>query len=253
MHNTAHAEFPSITICPDYFEAYNETIIDEYNRTADDIRHFRYPDSRINSLEFFELITHDLQHVLEDLVLYFDEIDPDTGEDRREISNLDEVSWSQKNWITLGRCYSFNLPLDFRKLKVGMIKVTGKMDLLVYLNHPGQFWWIDTDSKISMPVDQTGFIDVRHSVIYALPTDTGNEEDNKFPICNNDMNYEYDSCFEKKIQSRFLESFGCLHPFFTSGQNESICNIGAMSSFEQKSFYDLHKSKYQKNVLSIIY
>ena len=151
MHNTAHAEFPSITVCPDFFEAYKETIIEKYNRTVEDVRHFRYPDTDLNSLEFFELITHDVQDIIDDLVLYFDEIDPETGEDRREISNLDEEYWSQKNWITLGRCYSFNLPLDFRKLKVGMIKVSGKMNLLVYLNHPGQFWWIDTDLIIYFP------------------------------------------------------------------------------------------------------
>ena len=245
MYSTAFAEFPTLSICPDYFDSYNEDILKEYNVSTKDIREFKFPNTTLNTLQFFQLATRDLTEILDELILkFYQEVDPETGQDSMNFSNPDTDYWIQHNWNTLGRCYSFNLPEKYRRFKVRYVTLTSQFNLLIYLHHPGQFWWIDTDTKLPLHVNKTSFIDIRHNVLYALPTKTGQNTD-MFPECTDEMSYKYDSCFYEEIQKPFLKKFGCLHPLFIGeGMNDSkICNIGQMSKKEQESAYEMYNSR----------
>ena len=245
MYSTAFAEFPTLSICPDYFDAYNENILKEYNVSSKDIREFKFPNTTWNTLEFFQLATRDLEEILDELILkfYVEAVDPESGQDSMNFSNPDKDFWVQHNWNTLGRCYSFNLPEKYRKFKVRYVTLTSQFNLLIYLHHPGQFWWIDTDTKLPLHVNKTSFIDIRHNVLYALPTKISHNTD-MFPECTEEMSLNYDSCFYEQIQKPYLKNFGCLHPLFLEGmKNESkICNFGQMSSQERELGYQLYNS-----------
>ena len=64
------ADFPSMTICPDYGVAYKTEILSKYNVTASDIRKFRFPKLKnMTSLEFFRMVTFELDEVLMDMFI----------------------------------------------------------------------------------------------------------------------------------------------------------------------------------------
>ena len=43
-----------------------------------------------------------------------------------------------------------------------------KINGLIYLLHPGQFFWEDRDTKIPLNIDETNFIATQHQVISKL-------------------------------------------------------------------------------------
>ena len=59
-----------MTICPDYQVAYKTDVLAKYNVTASDIRKFRFPKlTNLTSLEFFRMVTFELNEVLKDMYI----------------------------------------------------------------------------------------------------------------------------------------------------------------------------------------
>ena len=64
------ADFPSMTICPDYTVAYKTDVLAKYNVTDSDIRKFRFPKLKnLTSLEFYRMVTFELNEVLKDMFI----------------------------------------------------------------------------------------------------------------------------------------------------------------------------------------
>ena len=63
--NSEQAEFPVMTICPNYFDAYNGDVLQMYNTSASEIRQCIFPQTLdISSYEFYDLVTHELNETL---------------------------------------------------------------------------------------------------------------------------------------------------------------------------------------------
>ena len=131
------AKFPSITICPDYSVAYKEDVLRSYGVTAGDIRNQDFPNfTEMTSLEFYNLVTYDLNELLKDLFIEAFSVMPGTRYSSFLITeqcatnhsteslfgNIMRLDLSQ-NWKviyyrTFGRCYTYTMPAWIKSLRV---------------------------------------------------------------------------------------------------------------------------------------
>lgn len=254
--SSGSAEFPALSICADFFDAYKTDILENYDSSPENIRSLKFPNtSYLESLPLFESVTLNLTELIQSVEFNFHEPFPGTKvshlllaqevneeNDQYMVKTLENEDWIQKNWLTLGRCYTYKLPQELRKLNVRSITIVTNVNLLVYIHHPGQFWWVDTDTKIPISKHQLSFLDVRHTVVHALPKEVNGTE---FLSCSEEMDFGYDACYHRSFDERFYEEFKCLHPLMLSKMNttRSICNIGQFTPDEQQKFAQLHNGK----------
>ena len=238
MHGTDNAEFPSLSICPDYHEAYNPKVLEKFNTSSHQMRDLKYPNTSFGSLHFFELSTYNLTEILKQMTIQFRQFENKLIYTKESI---DEREWKQQNWPTLGRCFTYDLPMKLRKLDVRYIEVKVAFDVLIYFHHPGQFWWVDSVTKLPVTHVKTGFVDITHSVVHSLPK----ESQNGTKTCSVEVDFDYDNCYKKAFQDQFFKNFGCLHPLFLAiNQTENVCNLGQMTETKAEEFQLLHKSKH---------
>ena len=117
---------------------------------------------------------------------------------------------------------------------------TANFNLLVYIHHPGQFYWVDTVSKLPVHTNEKSFVDLSHSVVHAMPKAiviNGTKQNS----CDEKMDYGYDLCYKTEYDRRFQQEFGCLHPLIMNDQTKPICNIGMLSAFDKQRFWALHE------------
>ena len=69
--STANAEFPALSICPDYDQAYKSEALKQFGIIANDVRNFRF--SKFNGSEStfnqYEKVTFDIDEVIEDFTI----------------------------------------------------------------------------------------------------------------------------------------------------------------------------------------
>ena len=256
--STGMAEFPSLSICADFFDAYKKDMLEKFNSSAKNIRNLRFPNTPdYESLPFFKLITLNLTELIQSIDFNFHDSFPGTKishlllvaqvneglmDDTHIVQKLDEDHWVQHNWLTLGRCYTYTLPKKLRKLNVRSFTLVTNFNLLVYIHHPGQFWWVDTDTKIPVAKNKMCFLDVRHTVVHALPKVINGTNSLS---CSEKMDFGYDACFHQSFDELFYQEFKCMHPLMGNKEksNKPICNIGKLSKTEQEKFKELDNSK----------
>ena len=131
------AKFPSITICPDYSVAYKEDVLRSYGVTAGDIRNQDFPNfTEMTSLEFYNLVTYDLNELLKDLFIKVFSVMPGTRYSSFLITEQSATNHSteslfgnimrldlSQNWKviyyrTFGRCYTYTMPAWIKSLRV---------------------------------------------------------------------------------------------------------------------------------------
>ena len=256
--STGMAEFPSLSICADFYDAYKKDILEEFNSSANNIRNLRFPNTfDYESLPFFQLITLNLTELIQSIEFNFHDSFPGTkishlllvskvneGEmdGTKIVQKLDDGFWVQHTWLTLGRCYTYTLPQNLRRLNVRSFTLVSNYNLLVYIHHPGQFWWVDTDTKIPVAKNKMCFLDVRHTVVHALPKVINGTNSLS---CSEKMDFGYDACFHQSFDELFYQEFKCMHPLMGNKEksNKPICNIGKLSKTEQEKFKELDNSK----------
>ena len=270
IFRTAFAEFPSLSVCPSYFKAFKKDVLHKHNTSASEVRKLQFPNTEHKSLDFYEMVTLDLTELLQSVELNFHENFPNTKtkklifldkndmmeNPKAKIEYLDKNHWVQHNWLTLGRCYTYSIPQNLRELSVRSVTFTTNFDLLVYIHHPGQFWWVDTDTKLPVHTREKSFVDVRHSVVHAMPKIVEiNHTD--FLSCSEQMDFGYDNCYLKDFDEQFYEKFKCLHPLMAHrNATKPICDIGKFSAIEKQNFADLHDGKQNNKIgerLSLMY
>ena len=97
---------------------------------------------------------------------------------------------------------------------------TANFNLLVYIHHPGQFYWVDTVSKLPVHTNEKSFVDLSHSVVHAMPKAiviNGTKQNS----CDEKMDYGYDLCYKTEYDKRFQQEFGCLHPLIMNDQTKT--------------------------------
>ena len=67
-----------------------------------------------------------------------------------------------------------------------------RIDSLVYLHHPGQFWHPDSNSKIATKTKQLIFMEIIHDLAYSLELPQQYKGQNN---CTNAYNLDLNTCF----------------------------------------------------------
>ena len=134
----AEAEFPAITICPNYEIAYKSDILETYGISAYDIRQLNFPktkDQNLTSLEFFQKVSHSLTDIISKVSIRFKKkinskyqlyslYDPNAYIGVQNGSNVMHVpilegQWMVQNHFTsFGRCFTYHVPLWLQILQV---------------------------------------------------------------------------------------------------------------------------------------
>ena len=123
------------TICPQYGKGYKENLLKEkYNLTGSNMRNFiNYPRNE-DSKHFFEKVTYDLSELVKSVKITTNDESPefnsryitlDVNSDGLVLSNgvkyEHEQFFRNVNWLTFGRCYTFQITTDFKELSVSRI------------------------------------------------------------------------------------------------------------------------------------
>ena len=134
------AEFPTITICPDYSVAYKKEILKAHNAKASDVRKYRFPETKnITTFEFYLSATYDLEELLAELTieasngiegsnfttLVFNSPqsrNPDFGKSAsKKILDLNPKDWKSQHYLIFGRCFSYDMPQWLKNLMVKIL------------------------------------------------------------------------------------------------------------------------------------
>ena len=124
-------EIPSFTVCPKYQVSYKKDVLDKrYGISVSDVRNFNFP-SNVHAGDFFQSVTHNLSDILKEIVIATKLKYPGTkytvtrmkfnssGISVPEAMESKVQKWFREiNWHTFGRCFSFEIPLEIKLLKV---------------------------------------------------------------------------------------------------------------------------------------
>ena len=153
---TAFTEFPSVSVCANFYDAYKSETLQKYNVSANQIRKLQFPNNDIKSLEFYKMATLNLTELLQSVQINFHDNFPNSkankilfvGKNQNiensnyKIENLDENNWLSENWLTLGRCYTYNIPKNLRELSVSFFYSTTLLSPLSLYCHYIKALWI---------------------------------------------------------------------------------------------------------------
>ena len=215
--STSTANFPHITLCPDYQYAYKEDILELYNSTPSQIRNSLYPKvQNMTSYEFHDFVTYELEEVLDSMeisvsnplvkkngssykVQYLP--DPDTSRiwESKFTLGFDPQDWTTQRYKTFGRCYSFKAPKFIQRAKIEDIAMVFKRNSVVYLHHVGQFFSMDGDTKLNVELGRQFFMDTRHEITIDFSKKMNDEQKKEqnylFNItCDNNQDFGFDTC-----------------------------------------------------------
>ena len=136
--------FLDLTICPEYFAAYNKTVLQNYGIKKEDYAkgHF-YPTKNgadKSPRDIFYEVSYDVEEILNGIRIHtLNKKTPYIDIDFNKINFDQDITITTKFKNTFGRCYSIIPKQDIQTLGiVGMI-FEAKMDIYIYFGHPGQF------------------------------------------------------------------------------------------------------------------
>ena len=259
MKNTADAEFPALTICPDYNDAFRKKELEKFNITKLDIRRHdftKFNSSTLSTLEQFERVTQDLQDVIEKFTIEltsplegseYTKVSYNTGKHSQEIGsnelinflNENDTDWRTQYYMVFGKCFTYNIPKNHQRSQVASISVKVKLSSLLYIHHPGQFFWVDSDTKVPITPNKTSYLNVQHVVVYSRPVLS---EENGDWTCDPKLDRGYDDCLKEAHDKLFLTKLGCYHPFMTKTKEPNKhCNYGNFTKHERKLYLSIYK------------
>ena len=123
--SSSETVLPELIICPDYYHSYKENVIGKYGLKVKDMQKLKYPQN-ISDIKLFEEATYNASELLKTISIKVLSTLPNTTNQRIFWINFDELAnensvndWvDTKNWTSLGRCYSFQVPKWLSKLQV---------------------------------------------------------------------------------------------------------------------------------------
>ena len=150
--------FVDLIVCPNFFVAYNEDMIDFYGLSKGKYRgKGRWsPTKNGNGTDLrkvFEDISHDVDEIFVNIRI------KTLNKEKRYV----DVNFAKDNYnkfliITtkysdsFGRCFSIIPTDEVQKLGVKSIIFETRMDIYVYFGHPGQFLAADSDTKVVISI-----------------------------------------------------------------------------------------------------
>ena len=121
--------------------------------SAQDIRTLQFPKvDGETSLRFFERVTLDLDELVDSVELNFHDDFPGTKISRLKFVKPSEVKasskavveklstdiWIQQVWLNLGRCYTYSIPENLKKLNVNIILIDILCDIICLFSLIGE-------------------------------------------------------------------------------------------------------------------
>ena len=248
--STNNAPFPQVTICPDYSIAYKKEILDYFNTTPHALRGHIYPKSTLlTSYEFHDFVTYDFTDLLVEMEVSMSHVFQWKNNNYYKMkyssshkikSTKDTISipfntsdWIEERYNTLGRCFGYRAPEFLVDAQIRSIDFIFKKDTIVYFHHVGQFFNVDTNSKILTLLGQQLFIDTVHEILIDYPKKMSREEmvkeRSKFDVtCDHALNEKLDYCLISGLDQRALKSIGCTFPTLTFLKSQA-CDAETMN------------------------
>ena len=206
-------EFPVFTVCPKYSNAFKYAILKKDKLSPSDLRKFNYP-KYVDSAKYLEKISYNLSEVIKSISVLVQETS--FGNNSTEFilfsSNIKMMNYTDQFYHHFGRCYTFQIPLWIQKLLVNVfpiwlelliiiliiinfefqileIQITTKIKTSIWVHHPGQWLYPDTDSNLNVNLGELEFIILSYSFIYSLPEvhNCGEYNLNSFDYCIKDV------------------------------------------------------------------
>ena len=171
-------------------------------------------------------ITYELHELLESIIVRTNNVS------KLEVSiDLNEKSKDAKidslPTKTFGRCHSIQLGEEIVAQGVASIEFLSSMNLYVYFHHPGQFWSLDSTSKLYTVKGRKHFMDMTYSIMKNTL-----KSESTIP-CSDETNSEFDNCFYQSIAQDLMNELNCVVPFIKTSKNSSICVNKAQTEDEK--------------------
>ena len=270
---TKNAEFPSLTVCPDFEVAYKREILTEFGTNVDNMRDLIFPNLTTHNLttgEFVDLATFNLSEIVSKLDIrtshkldntnatkitivekdLFDVLEAQGSKTVIHVQ-LDNDHWNEYFYDNFGKCFNYQIPDKYKKLGIQDVAVTIKLNALVFLHHDGQFNGPDTSTKVPGAIGALIFLDVEHGVSVAYPIDIKDEYGEKRLSCSREMSKAFDSCVSKAEDKIYMERLGCISPLAHSTKDiinkSNVCqNVGGWPPEKQEIYRLLYDGKFNQ-------
>ena len=147
--------FVDLMVCPNFFAAYNDTMLDFYGLSKTKYRYegMWSPEKNGNGTDLrkvFEDVTHDINEI-------FVNIRIKTLNKERRYVDVNFMIDNYNNFLiistkysdTFGRCFSIIPTKEVQQLGVQSMIFETRMDVYIYFGHPGQFLAADSDRRVT--------------------------------------------------------------------------------------------------------
>ena len=157
---TGDTTFIAFTICPSYGDAYNQNILESYGSSVNQYRGGNFTLANhgfANHYQAFEAVSHNLSYLIKSIkISTADKTRPRVQVAIRPKST--EATLVTKYDSTFGRCYSLQLEPTVTALGITKIEFSTRLNVYIYLHHPGQYMDVDSKSKVSSSLTRGNFI-----------------------------------------------------------------------------------------------
>ena len=173
---TGDTTFIAFTICPSYADAYNAKVLEGLGSSVDQYRggNFtlgNYPDFS-NSYQAFESVSHNLSYLIKSIKIST----ADTTRSKVKVpirKKSEEATLVTKYDSTFGRCYSLQLDRSVTALGITKIEFSTRLNIYIYLHHPGQYMDVDSKSKVGGSLTRGNFSLKNHQKCFIFSKNFG--------------------------------------------------------------------------------
>ena len=155
MSSKESIPFIDLIICPEFFVAYNENVLEFYGIEKENYRQNGnfYPNKNgknIDPRNLFTIASLGIEEILIGIqIKTLNKENPYIDiEFNQNKSYSNHLYITTKFWNTFGRCYSITPSDKVRQLGVVSMIFEGRMDFYVYFGHPGQFLSANRNQKV---------------------------------------------------------------------------------------------------------
>ena len=147
---TGDTTFIAFTICPDYGDAYDENVLHYFGSTVNQYRggNFTLAKGVLNNYEAFNKVAYNLSEVVKSITI-------STADSSRPKVHVKIQAKSENAKLvtkydsTFGKCFSLQIDPSVTALGITKIEFNTRLNIYIYLHHPGQYMDVDSKSKAS--------------------------------------------------------------------------------------------------------
>lgn len=153
--NGVDLPFIDLIVCPSYDVAYNDSQLQAYGLTRKNYRSeavFSPRNDKIKNMELrgiFNTVAYDVFDILYQVRFETVDIDNRTIVEKLKpsITIPEHIKITTKYYKNFGKCYSIRPRSHVLKLGITIIDIIARMNIFIYLGHPGQFMY-NTKTKV---------------------------------------------------------------------------------------------------------